>query len=432
MLDAQEFMEKFVIEGGYKLNGELSISGAKNSALPILTASLLSNEVVYLRQTPQLKDIQVMLSLLKSFGVKIGYGSEYGAELNIDASCIDSTVADYSLVRTMRASILVLGPLLAKYGKARVSLPGGCAIGSRPVDLHLKALAQMGAKIELVDGYILAEATKLKAAEINFANVTVTGTENIMMAAVLAEGTTVLKNSAKEPEVVDLAEFLNSMGAKIEGHGTDTISIHGVKKLRGARYSILPDRIEAGTYLVAAAITNGEITLRNTKPDTMQEILQHLTKAGANIEISGNSINLSMLQRPKAVDISTAPYPGFPTDMQAQFMALNCIADGVSIIKENVFENRFMHVAELSRMGAEIKVNGREAVCYGKAGLLGAEVMATDLRASASLVLAALAARGRSVVNRIYHIDRGYDNIDAKLVSLGAKIVRVYSEEKVV
>lgn len=420
-------MGKLIIMGGEPLCGEVRISGAKNAVLPILAASLLAEEPVLIRNVPHLHDVTTMMELLGQFGAKLTVDESMA--IAVDVNSVHNYHAPYELVRTMRASILVLGPLLARFGQATVSLPGGCAIGPRPVDLHIRGLEAMGAKITIDNGYINAKADKrLHGADIVLDTVTVTGTENLMMAAALAEGTTTLKNAAREPEVQDLAGFLNALGAKIKGAGTDTITIEGVPSLGGGEYSIVPDRIETATYLVAGAITGGHIKVRNTRPDLLEAVLQKLEEAGAKIERGDDFISLDMRDRElKAVDIRTAPFPGFPTDMQAQFTALNCVAKGTGVITETVFENRFMHVQELRRMGADIGVSGNSAVCRGVASLEAAPVMATDLRASASLVLAALVAKGKTIVDRIYHIDRGYECIEEKLMQLGAQISRVSS-----
>ena len=418
-------MDKLIINGGVALEGEIRISGAKNAALPILMGALLADSPVRIGNVPHLHDITTTLELLGRMGVSLTVDERSGVEL--DPSTLTDTEAAYDLVKTMRASILVLGPLLAKFGKADVSLPGGCAIGSRPVDLHLRGLAQMGADIKVENGYIRATCGDgLKGAHIFMDQVTVTGTENLMMAATLADGKTTIENAAREPEVVDLANYLNQMGAKITGIGTATLEIEGVKSLHGTQYSILPDRIEAGTYLVAAAITRGKVKLKDTDAKQMEAVLLKLEEAGADIEVGDDWISLDMHgKRPKAVNIRTAPYPAFPTDMQAQFTALNSIAEDQSTIVETVFENRFMHVQEMQRMGANLQIEGNTVVCIGQEGLTAAPVMATDLRASASLVLAALVAEGATTVERIYHIDRGYECIEEKLQQLGASIRRV-------
>ncbi len=417
-------MDKLLIRGGQPLHGEVSISGAKNAALPILAATLLTSEPVTIGNVPHLHDITTTMELLGRMGAELTVDERMNIEVNNHA--IKDLFAPYELVKTMRASILVLGPLLSRYGKAEVSLPGGCAIGSRPVNLHISGLSAMGADIRVEEGYIRATAKRLQGAHLTLDIVTVTGTENLMMAACLAEGETVLENAAREPEVVDLAECLNSMGARIEGAGTDRIVIEGVEALSGTHHNIMPDRIETGTYLVAAAMTQGRVKLKNTKSNFLDSVLAKLTEAGADIEITDSSITLDMKEkRPKSVDLHTSPFPGFPTDMQAQFTAMNCMADGNGIITESVFENRFMHVQELQRMGADIKLEGNTAICTGVERLTGAPVMATDLRASASLVLAGLVAEGETKVDRIYHIDRGYEMIEEKLSQLGASIKRV-------
>lgn len=418
-------MDKLIITGGVVLDGEIRISGAKNAALPILMGALLADSPTRVGNVPHLHDITTTLELLGRMGVSLTIDERSGVE--IDPSTLTETEAPYDLVKTMRASILVLGPLLAKFGKADVSLPGGCAIGSRPVDLHIRGLEQMGAHIKVENGYIRAtDGGGLKGAHIFLDQVTVTGTENLMMAATLAEGKTIIENAAREPEVVDLANYLNKMGAKITGIGTATLEIKGVKSLHGTQYDILPDRIETGTYLVAAAITRGKIKLKDTNANELEAVLLKLEEAGADIEVGDDWISLDMHgKQPKAVNIRTAPYPAFPTDMQAQFTALNSVAEGQSTIVETVFENRFMHVQEMQRMGAVMQIEGNTVVCSGQKGLTSAPVMATDLRASASLVLAALVAEGSTIVERIYHIDRGYECIEEKLQQLGAKIRRV-------
>ena len=419
-------MDKLIITGGARLSGELRISGAKNAALPILAATLLSEAPVSLGNIPHLHDITTTMELLGRMGVHLMVDEKMNIE--VDSSTINSFVAPYELVRTMRASILVLGPLVARFGEAHVSLPGGCAIGSRPVDIHLNGLMKMGADITVENGFIHAKATRLKGCRLVLEQITVTGTENLLMAAVLAEGTTIIENAAKEPEVTDLAHFLNKMGAKITGVGTDVLVIEGVEKLGvdSIHYDILPDRIETGTYLIAAAITGGSIKLKKTRPDILDAVLEKLVEAGAEITTGKDWIKLDMHgKKPKAVSVRTSPYPAFPTDMQAQFTAMNAIADGVGTITETVFENRFMHVQELMRMGADIKLESNTAICSGVTKLTGAPVMATDLRASASLVIAALVAEGDTLVDRIYHIDRGYDHIEEKLSQLGATIRRV-------
>jgi len=417
-------VDKLVITGGRPLNGEVRISGAKNAALPIVAATLLAETPMTVTNVPHLQDITTSMELLSQMGVELTIGERMTIEA--DASTITNPVAPYELVKTMRASILVLGPLLARCGKADVSLPGGCAIGSRPVNLHIDGLRAMGAEIEVKNGIVHAKADRLKGATIVFEIVTVTGTENLMMAAALAEGTTILENAAREPEVVDLANCLIAMGAKISGAGTSKIVIEGADKLQGAEYSVQPDRIETGTFLVAAAITGGKVKARDTDPTLLDAVLQKLRDAGAEITLGDDWIELDMHgKRAKAVDVHTAPYPAFPTDMQAQFMALNCVAEGAGVVRETIFENRFMHVQELQRMGASIAVEGNTAMVRGVDKLTGAPVMATDLRASASLIIAALAAEGETLVDRIYHVDRGYQNIEEKLQGLGARIQRV-------
>lgn len=418
-------MDKLLIKGGQALCGEIRISGAKNAALPIIAATLLADAPVTLTNLPHLHDITTMISLIRRMGVEVMLGDRMMVE--VDATTIQSYCAPYDLVRTMRASILVLGPLLAHFGEAEVSLPGGCAIGSRPVDLHIRGLEAMGAQIEVVDGYIRAKVDgRLKGASIFFDTVTVGGTENLLMAATLADGKTVLNNAAREPEIVDLAECLIKMGAKITGHGTSTIEIEGVPSLHGCSYRIMPDRIETGTYLVAAAATQGKIKLKDTDGKLLEAALLKLEEAGAVIECGKDWITLDMQgRRPKAVSLKTTPYPGFPTDMQAQFVALNCIAEGTGSVIETVFENRFMHVHELQRMGANIQIEGNTAIVHGVDHLSAAPIMATDLRASASLVIAALVARGETVIDRIYHIDRGYECIEEKLRAVGASIQRL-------
>lgn len=417
-------MDKLIITGGSPLNGEIRISGAKNAALPILAATLLADEPVVIRNIPHLHDITTTMELLGRMGVQLVVDEKMGIEA--DTATIKDFYAPYELVKTMRASILVLGPLLSHYGQAVVSLPGGCAIGSRPVNLHITGLQAMGAEIKVEGGYIHAKAKRLKGARIFFDIVSVTGTENIMMAATLADGMTVIENAAREPEVVDLALCLNSMGARIKGAGSDTIYVEGVERLHGTTYSILPDRIETGTYLVGAAMTGGRIKLKDARPDTLEAVLAKLREAGAAIEIGENWIMLDMEgRRLQAVDVHTAPYPAFPTDMQAQFCAMNSIAEGAGTISESVFENRFMHIQELQRLGADIRLEGNVAIVSGVESLASAPVMATDLRASASLVLAGLVAEGDTTVDRIYHIDRGYECIEEKLSQLGARIRRI-------
>ena len=419
-------MEKLLIKGGKSLSGKISCSGAKNAALPMIAATILSDEKVILKNLPYLQDITTMFELLGSMG------SEILLDENMDFTICSSNLQDiearYELVKTMRASILVLGPLLAKYGKARIALPGGCAIGSRPVNFHLDALKQLGATISLRNGYIEASAEKLKGTNIRFDGITVTGTENLMMAATLATGTTILTNVAKEPEIADLADMLNSMGSDIQGAGTDKIIINGVDKLTGTTFDIPADRIEAGTYLAAAAVTKGNITIEGINPNRLMRVIEKLQNSGANIDCQENSISINMsLESPHPVDITTAPFPEFPTDMQAQFSVINAISSGTSNIYETVFENRFMHILELNRMGCDIEVKGNHAKINGVKSLYGAQVMATDLRASASLILAGLCANGETVVDRIYHIDRGYERIEEKLNYLGADIIRLPS-----
>ncbi|HYA20870.1 MAG TPA: UDP-N-acetylglucosamine 1-carboxyvinyltransferase [Burkholderiales bacterium] len=417
-------MDKLVILGGAPLSGEVRISGAKNAALPILCASLLTHEPLQIGNLPHLQDVTTMLRLLAQMGVAVSLQEKMTVELT--AASLTNLLAPYELVKTMRASILVLGPMLARAGEARVSLPGGCAIGVRPVDLHIKGLQAMGAEIDIDHGYIHARAKRLKGARIFMDLVSVTGTENLMMAATLAQGTTVIENAAREPEVVDLANCLNAMGANIRGAGSDMISIEGSDLLHGARYRIMPDRIETGTFLVAAAAAGGRIHLKDTRPDILDAVLEKLREAGSEIKSGDDWVSLKMNGELKAVNVRTAPYPGFPTDMQAQFTVLNSVARGTSTVTETIFENRFMHVQELKRMGAEIEVEGNSAMVKGVAQLDGAKVMATDLRASASLVLAGMIARGETVVDRVYHLDRGYECIEEKLLQLGANIRRAH------
>lgn len=421
-------MDKLIIQGGVKLNGEVTVSGAKNAALPILCASLLAETPLHLSSVAALKDIDTTLKLLDTMGVKV---AREGDKVTLDASEVASFEATYEMVKTMRASILVLGPLLARFGSARVSLPGGCAIGSRPVDLHIKGLQAMGAAIHITHGYIQASALhlpnrRLQGARYYMDMVTVTGTENLMMAAALAEGTTILENAAKEPEVVDLAECLNKMGAKISNAGTDVITIEGVAHLNGTTHNIVCDRIEAGTYMVAAAMTGGEVTLLNARADLLDAVIDKLREAGAEVTTGVDSITVKSNGKLKAVNIRTAPHPAFPTDMQAQFMAMNVVAEGVSKVTETIFENRFMHVQEMQRLGADISIDGNTALVKGVPHLDGATVMATDLRASASLVLAGLVARGETVIERIYHLDRGYEYLEEKFTALGAKVKRTH------
>ena len=417
-------MDKLIITGGIPLEGEIRISGAKNAALPILAATLLADAPVKVGNIPHLQDITTTMELLGRMGVELVVDERMNIE--VDCSTIRELFAPYELVKSMRASILVLGPMLARFGKAVVSLPGGCAIGSRPVNLHIEGLMKMGADIHVEGGYIHAKARRLKATRLVMDLVTVTGTENLMMAATLAEGTTVIENAAREPEVVDLANCLNAMGARISGAGSDAIVVEGVEQLTGTHYDVLPDRIESGTYLVAAAITGGHVRIKDTRPRMLEAVIEKLREAGARIVVGEQSIELDMQGcRPRAINIRTSPYPAFPTDMQAQFTALNVVAEGTATISETVFENRFMHVHELQRMGADIQLEGNTAVTRGVDRLTAAPVMATDLRASASLVLAGLVADGDTTVERIYHIDRGYESIEEKLAKLGARIRRV-------
>ena len=417
-------MQKILVEGGARLSGEVRISGAKNAVLPILCATLLADAPVRITNVPRLHDVLTTARLLAGLGAAVVHA---GDVMTVDPRSVNSHVAPYELVKTMRASVLVLGPLLAKFGDAEVSLPGGCAIGSRPVDLHIKGLQALGAEIVVEHGFIKARSHgRLQGARHVFELVSVGATENVMMAAALAKGTTVLENAAMEPEIVDLAECLNAMGAKITGAGSPRIVIEGVDALHGCEHAVVADRIEAGTFLVAAVMTGGSVTLTHARPDTMDAVLDKLREAGAGIHSEGDRIHLDMHgKRPRAVNLTTAPHPAFPTDMQAQFMALNCMADGVGVINETIFENRFMHVNELLRLGADIRVDGHTAVVRGVASLSGAPVMATDLRASASLILAGLVADGETTIDRIYHLDRGYENIEAKLSGLGARIRRV-------
>ena len=415
-------MQKLVIQGGSPLRGEVHISGAKNAALPIMCASLLTSDVLQLSNMPDLHDIATMRKLLEQMGVT---AAVQGDEMALHGEHVDTLEAPYDMVKTMRAAVLVLGPLVARFGEARVSMPGGCAIGSRPVDIHIKGLQAMGAQIFIEHGYIHAQAKRLKGARILFDIVSVTSTENLMMAATLAEGVTVLENAAREPEVVDLAHCLIAMGAKIEGAGSHTIVITGVDRLHGAAHRIMPDRIESGTFLVAAAATGGSIVLLDTQADILDSVLEKLTEAGAHIRIDSENIHLNMTGRPRSVNVRTAPYPAFPTDMQAQFMVLNVVADSSAMVVETIFENRFMHVQELRRLGARIDVEGNTALVHGVDHLEGATVMATDLRASACLVIAGLVAQGETVIDRIYHLDRGYAHIETKLSQLGANIFRI-------
>ncbi len=417
-------MDKLLIDGGATLSGKVTISGAKNAALPILAGTLLATKPVTVRNVPHLNDVTTTIALLQTMGVQITIDDQLNVE--VDASNVTKLEAPYDLVKTMRASILVLGPLVARFGRADVSLPGGCAIGARPVNLHVSGLQALGAEVNVENGFIKARAERLIGAHIVFDVVTVTGTENLLMAATLADGETVLENAAREPEVTDLANFLIGMGAIIEGAGTGTIKIRGVDSLGGTEYSVLPDRIETGTYLVGAAMTGGRIRVENTAPETLEAVLIKLAEAGAEISVGDDWIELDMHgKRPHSVDIRTAPYPAFPTDMQAQFCAMNAVADGVGTVTETIFENRFQHVLELQRMGADIRIEGNTAICTGVDRLTAAPVMATDLRASASLVLAGLAAEGQTLVDRIYHVDRGYERIEEKLLKLNATIRRV-------
>jgi len=416
-------MDRLQIDGGAVLEGEVRISGAKNAALPILAGTLLASEPVAIGNVPHLQDVTTIIELLGRMGVTVTVDERMNVE--VEASTLEQPIAPYDLVKTMRASILVLGPLLARFGQADVSLPGGCAIGARPVNIHVAGLQAMGAEVSIENGYIRARAKRLRGARLVLDTVTVTGTENLMMAATLAEGQTVLENVAREPEVVDLADFLNSIGAKVRGAGTDKIIIDGVPRLHGGQFRVLPDRIESGTYLVAGAITRGKVRLKNTRPEHLDAVLAKLQEAGATLVSGSDWIEIDMRgRRPKAVDLRTAPYPAFPTDMQAQFAALNTVAEGVGTIIETIFENRFMHMLEMRRMGAEIRLEGNTAIIKGVARLQAAPVMATDLRASASLVLAGLVAEGRTEIDRIYHIDRGYEAIEEKLAALGAAIKR--------
>ncbi len=416
-------MDKLLIDGGKALSGEVAMSGAKNAALPILCASLLTAEPVHFTNVPHLNDISTMLRLLGDMGVGVTMEGVDGLVLN--GGSLNNPVASYEMVKTMRASILVLGPLVARGGEARVSLPGGCAIGARPVDQHIKGLQAMGAEVKVEQGYVHAKASRLKGARICTDMVTVTGTENLMMAACLAEGETIIENAAREPEVVDLANCLISMGARISGAGTDVIRIQGVDKLHGATHAIMPDRIETGTYLCAAAVTGGDVRLLKTSAAYLDTVVDKLMDAGCEITVERDAIRLQAPRRLKAVSLRTAPYPAFPTDMQAQFMAINCVADGVATIRETIFENRFMHVSELMRLGANIQIEGNNAIVRGVERLEGATVMATDLRASASLVIAGLVAEGETLIDRIYHLDRGYERIEEKLARLGASVRRV-------
>ncbi len=418
-------MQKIVVTGGVPLQGEVRISGAKNAVLPILCATLLADGPVDIGNVPHLHDVVTTIKLLRELGAVVEHDIDAG-HVRVDARSVNSHVAPYELVKTMRASVLVLGPLLARYGAAEVSLPGGCAIGSRPVDQHIKGMQALGAEVSVDHGFIKAKAERLRGGRVVFDMVSVGATENVLMAAALADGVSVLENAAMEPEIVDLADCLIAMGAKIEGAGSNRITVHGVERLSGGRHDVVADRIETGTFLVAAAMTGGRIVARAARPETLDAVIDKLIEAGAEVAVDADSITLDMHgKRPKAVNISTAPHPGFPTDMQAQFMALNCVADGVSIISETIFENRFMHVQELQRLGADIRIEGHTAIVRGLEKLSGAPVMATDLRASASLILAGLVAEGDTVIDRIYHLDRGYERIEAKLSALGAKIKRI-------
>ncbi|MDR2925355.1 MAG: UDP-N-acetylglucosamine 1-carboxyvinyltransferase [Azoarcus sp.] len=415
-------MDKLLIEGGQRLMGEVAVSGAKNAALPILCASLLSAEPVTFTNVPQLKDVSTLLALLAQMGVK---AERDGGTVTLDASGLTNAVAPYEMVKTMRASILVLGPLAARCGQASVSLPGGCAIGARPVDQHIKGLQAMGATVGIEHGYVHVSGSRLKGARLVTDMVTVTGTENLMMAACLADGETVIENAACEPEVVDLADCLCAMGAKIAGAGSDVIRVQGVSRLHGARHRIMPDRIETGTYLCAAAVTGGQVRLTGTQPSSLDAVIGKLSVAGCAVRCEADSIHIEAPKKLTAVSLRTAPYPAFPTDMQAQFMALNCVASGAATIRETIFENRFMHAVELQRLGADIHIDGNTAMVRGVDSLQGATVMATDLRASAGLVIAGLVAEGATTIERIYHLDRGYECLDEKLIALGAKVRRV-------
>lgn len=417
-------MEQLKIIGGQRLVGEVRVSGAKNAALPILAASLLTAEDLVLHNVPDLSDVRTMIKLLECMGVKV---EREGTTVRLNAGNITSTKAPYELVKTMRASILTLCPLVARFGSAEVSLPGGCAIGARPVDQHIKGLRQLGANVEIEHGYINATATRLLGTRLFTDMVTVTGTENLLMAAVLAEGETIIDNAAREPEVIDLAKCLRAMGAQIEGEGSSEIRVQGVKTLHGAEHTVVADRIEAGSFFVAAALTQGDVLVTHCEPTHMTAVLDKLKEAGVQLDIGNDWVRVQMQGRPKAVSVRTDPYPGFPTDMQAQFMTLNCLADGTARITETIFENRFMHVSELLRLGAQIQIEGPTAIVQGVERLTGATIMATDLRASASLVMAALAAEGESIVDRIYHLDRGHESMELKLRQLGANIVRIHS-----
>lgn len=415
-------MEQLKIIGGHRLVGEVRISGAKNAALPILAASLLTSEDLVLHNVPNLTDVRTMLKLVQSMGVKV---EQDGDTVRLNASAVTNTKAPYELVKTMRASILTLCPLVARFGSAEVSLPGGCAIGARPVDQHIKGLRQLGAEVNIDHGYVVAKSTRLKGAHLFTDMVTVTGTENLLMAAVLADGETVIDNAAREPEVVDLVHCLRAMGAKIEGEGTPMIKVQGVDRLHGAEHTVVADRIEAGSFFVAAAVTQGDVLVTHCEPLHMVAVLDKLREAGISLDVGQDWVRVKMQGRPKAVSVRTDPYPGFPTDMQAQFMTLNCLAEGTARVTETIFENRFMHVPELMRLGADIQIDGSTAIVRGVPSLTGANIMATDLRASASLVIAALSAQGESVVDRIYHLDRGYEAMETKLKALGADITRI-------
>jgi UDP-N-acetylglucosamine 1-carboxyvinyltransferase len=417
-------MDKLIIHGGVPLSGEVRISGAKNAALPLMCAALLTGEELTLSNVPHLRDVSTMVRLLSQMGVEVSLDDKLG--LSLRAARLSDPVAPYDLVKTMRASILVLGPLVARCGQARVSLPGGCAIGTRPVDLHIKGLEALGAEVSVEQGYITAKAKRLRGARIVLELVTVTGTENLMMAACLAEGTTVIENAAREPEVADLAQCLAAMGARIKGAGSDVITVEGVSRLHGASHRIMADRIETGTFLAAAAATGGSVTLHGTSPGTLEAVLEKLRESGADLSAENGRLSLAMRKRPKGVNVRTAPYPAFPTDMQAQLMALDTIAEGTAMITETIFENRFMHALEMQRLGADIEISGNTAVVHGVSRLQGATVMATDLRASASLVIAGLVAEGETRIDRIYHLDRGYECIEEKLAQLGARIKRVH------
>jgi len=417
-------VDKLIIQGGVPLSGEVRISGAKNAALPLMCAALLTGEELTLSNVPHLRDVSTMVRLLSQMGVDVSLDDKLG--LSLRAARLSDPVAPYDLVKTMRASILVLGPLVARCGQARVSLPGGCAIGTRPVDLHIKGLEALGAEVSVEQGYITAKAKRLRGARIVLELVTVTGTENLMMAACLAEGTTVIENAAREPEVADLAQCLSAMGARIRGAGSDVITVEGVARLQGTSHRIMADRIETGTFLAAAAATGGSVTLHGASPGTLEAVLEKLRESGADLSAENGRLSLAMRGRPRGVNVRTAPYPAFPTDMQAQLMALDAIAEGTAVITETIFENRFMHALEMQRLGADIEISGNTAVVHGVSRLQGATVMATDLRASASLVIAGLVAEGETRIDRIYHLDRGYECIEEKLAQLGARIKRVH------